>query len=156
MDRNWFLVALLTGILAVLLDFMGHILVFQQGITEPLPPVIYWVSKFFVVFGIFFLGGFFLRGFRPGIFLAIAAAFAYGAVWEFGIVALAQGYTYSIALHLFHLPAILVAWIFAWLLGRMLSPRALILIFLTVLIGTTIAITVLSLLTGITQPDVPY
>ncbi len=156
MDRNWFLVALLTGILAVLLDFLGHIFVFQQGITEPLPPVIYWVSKFFVVFGIFFLGGVYLRGFKAGIFLAIAAAFAYGAVWEFVIVALAQGYTYSIVLHLFHLPAIFVAWVFAWFLGRMLSPRALVTIFFVVLVGTAVAITVLSLVVGFTQPDVPY
>ena len=156
MDRNWFLVALLVGILAVLFDFLGHIVIFQQGITEPVPPVIYWFSKFFVVFGVFALGGLLLRGFRAGILLSIAAAVAFGAVWEFGIVGLAQGYAYSVVLHIFHLAPIFMAWVIAFLLGRMLPQRVLVILFFAILVGTTIGITILSLVAGVTQPDVPY
>ncbi len=149
MERNWFVVALLTAALAVLLDLLGHIVVFQQGISEPMPPVIYWIVKFAAVFVVFFLGTLFLKGFRVGIFLAIVATLLFGVIWEFSVVE----YSYSIVLHLFHLPAIFVAWVFAWFLGKTLPGRALFLIFLAVLVATTVAITVLSLVQG---PTVPY
>ncbi len=144
-------IAPLIAILAVLFDFLGHIVVFDQGISEPLPPVIYWVVKFFVVFFIFLFGGFLLRGVRGGIILTVVAALAFGVVWEFSSVGI--GYTYSIVLHLFHIPAILLGWAFATLLGRTLRPRAMMVVFFIVLIATAVAIGVLSWVQAPTIPN---
>lgn len=150
MSRNWLLLAPLVAILAVLFDFLGHIVVFQQGISEPLPPTIYWVAKFFVVFFVFLLGGFFLRGVRGGLILTVIAALGFGVIWEFSPVGI--DYTYGIVIHLFHIPAILLGWVFATLLGRIFHTRALLLIFVLILIATTVAIGVLSLLQGVVTP----
>lgn len=150
MTKGWIFLAPLIAILAVLFDFLGHIAVFQQGISEPLPPVLYWVAKFFVVFFVFLVGGFFLRGVRGGIILSVVAALGFGLIWEFSPVGIE--YTYSIVLHLFHIPAILVGWVFATLLGRRFHPRALLLIFILILVATTVAIGVLSLLQGVVTP----
>ncbi len=153
MNRNWLLTAPLVAILAVAFDLLGHMFVFQQGISEPLPPVLYWVAKFFIVFVVFLVGGFFLRGVRGvrgGIILSVVAALGFGVIWEFSPVGIE--YTYSIVLHLFHIPAIFLGWAFATLLGRMFYARAMIAIFIVILVATTAAIWVLSLLQGAVTP----